>query len=218
MKRNYNWLHHVFNFLGVILGVYLAFYINEKAKINEERDESLILMNSLVNDLSEDIETYEAYQIPVNITYQENVENLLNLLLSDSLERISGQLPIILGVENYAPTTSTYSSMKASGKLRLIGDLALQKKLNSYYEGLVIESTRKGEYQVDFFTNELLTWLTNNADLLEMEILNKDNLIVLRNKLIIYQSLIDQKTESYKMLVEHSKKLKEQIESALKTK
>ncbi len=175
-------------------------------------------MNSLINDLSEDIETYESYQIPVNTTHQENVENLLNLLLSDSLEEISAQLPIILGVENYVPTTSTYSSMKASGKLRLIGDLALQKKLNSYYEGLVIESTRKGEYQVDFFTNELLTWLTNNADLMEMEILNKDELIVLRNKLIIYQSLIDQKTESYKMLVEHSKKLKEQIESVLKTK
>lgn len=216
MKRKYNWLNHVFNFLAVILGVYLAFYINEKAKINQDRNESLILMRSLVNDLSKDIEVYEEYQIPVNAQHQQSVGDLLQLLLTDSIERIEAQLPTIVQVENFAPTTSTYSSMKTSGKLRLIDDLALQKKLADYYEGLAIESVRKGELQVDFFTNELLTWLMSNVDLLEMKILNKDELIVLRNKLVIYESFIGQKVESYEMVVENSKKLKLHIESILK--
>ena len=64
MKRKYNWMNHFFNFLAVILGVYLAFYLSERSKINQERKESMILMNSLVNDLSDDIKTYESYQIP----------------------------------------------------------------------------------------------------------------------------------------------------------
>lgn len=216
MKRKYNWLNHVFNFLAVILGVYLAFYINEKAKINQDRNESLILMRSLVNDLSKDIRVYEEYQIPVNAQHQQSVGDLLQLLLTDSIERIEAQLPTIVQVENFAPTTSTYSSMKSSGKLRLIDDLALQKKLADYYEGLAIESVRKGELQVDFFTNELLTWLMSNVDLLEMKILNKDELIVLRNKLVIYESFIGQKVENYEMVVENSKKLKLHIESILK--
>lgn len=218
MKRNYNWPNHVFNFLGVILGVYLAFYINEKAKINQDRNESLLLMNSLVNDLTEDIRIYEEYQIPENIQHQQNVGNLLQSLLIDSIEGIGDQLSAIFQVENFAPTTSTYSSMKSSGKLRLIDDLTLRKKLTDYYEGLVLESVKKGEFQVDFFTEELLTWLTNNADLLEMAIVNKDELIVLRNKLIIYESLIAQKVKSYEMLVEDSKQLKLRIESILQSK
>lgn len=218
MKRKYNWLNHVFNFLAVILGVYLAFYINERAKISQDRKESLLLMNSLVEDLAEDLDTYEKYQIPLNIQHQENVGNLLELLVIDSLVGIEEQLPTILQVENYAPTTSTYSSMRASGKLRLIDDLALQKSLSDYYEGLVLESVKKGEYQVTFFTEELLTWLTNNVDLLAMKVLNKEELIVLRNKLIIYESLVDQKVKAYETIVTDSKQLKMRIESILKSK
>ena len=215
MKRKQNWPNHLFNFLAVILGVYLAFYINEKAQINQDQNESLLLMNSLLGDLSEDIQAYEEYQIPVNIQYQQNVERLLNSLMTDNTEELGEQIPAILSVENFTPSTSTYSSIKASGKLRLIEDLALQKKLSDYYEGLVIESTRKNEYQVEFFTNELMTWLTNNVDLLEMEIQNTDELMILRNKLLIYGSLIDQKVKSYEMIVKDSKELKLQIESML---
>jgi hypothetical protein len=215
MKRKQNWLNHLFNFLAVILGVYLAFLINEKAKNNQDNNESRTLMASLVNDLSEDIRDYEKYQIPVNIQHQQNVESLLNLLLTDSLEAISDQIPAILSVENFAPTTSTYSSMKASGKLGLIDDLALQKSLTGYYEGLAVENIRKGDFQVDYFTNELMTWLTNNVDLTNMQLIHTDELMVFRNKLIIYGSLISQKVESYEMSVESSRVLKLQIESIL---
>lgn len=213
MKRKYGWLNHLFNFLAVILGVYLAFLINERAKVNQDRRESVLLMTSLVEDLSEDIKTYEQYQLPANIQHQQNVEDLLNVLFSDDIEGLD--VSTIFEVENYAPTTSTYSSMKASGKLSLIEDLALQKNLTDYYEGLAIESEKKGDYQVDFFTNELLTWLTNNVDLSDMTILNQGELIILRNKLIIYGSLIDQKVKTYQMLVEDSKLLKTQIKSIL---
>jgi len=174
-------------------------------------------MSSLVNDLSEDIRVYEEYQIPINIQHQQNVENLLESLIADSLDHIGNQLSAILGVENYAPTSSTYSSMKSSGKLRLIEDLALQKMLTDYYDGLVIESDRKGEYQVEYFTNELLTWMTNNVDFTGMKLLNTDDLIVLRNKLLIYGSLVEQKVTSYEMIVENSKKLKLHIETILES-
>lgn len=174
-------------------------------------------MSSLVNDLSEDIRVYEEYQIPINIQHQQNVENLLESLIADSLDHIGNQLSAILGVENFVPTSSTYSSMKSSGKLRLIEDLALQKMLTDYYDGLVIESDRKGEYQVEYFTNELLTWMTNNVDFTGMKLLNTDDLIVLRNKLLIYGSLVEQKVTSYEMIVENSKKLKLHIETILES-
>jgi hypothetical protein len=125
---------------------------------------------------------------------------------------------LVFQVENFGPTTSTYGSMKSSGKLGLIEDLTLRKKLTGYYEGVVLEGIKKGEFQVDFFTEELLTWVIQNVDLSEMRILNKDELIILRNKLIIYESLIDQKVEAYEMIVEDSKQLKVSIESVISRK
>ena len=215
MKRKQNWLNHLFNFLAVILGVYLAFYINERAQINQDQNESMMLMNSLLADLSKDIKAYEEYQIPVNKQYQQNVERLLSSLMTNDMDEIGEKISDVLGVENFTPSTSTYSSIKASGKLGLIDDLELQKMLTDYYEGLAVESIRKGEYQVDFFTGELMSWLTNNVDLTDMQLIHTNELIVFRNKLIIYGSLINQKVESYEMIVEDSKKLQFQIESLL---
>jgi len=215
MKRKQNWLNHLFNFLAVILGVYLAFYINERAQINQDQNESIMLMNSLLADLSKDIKAYEEYQIPVNKQYQQNVERLLSSLMTNDMDEIGEKISDVLGVENFTPSTSTYSSIKASGKLGLIDDLELQKMLTDYYEGLAVESIRKGEYQVDFFTGELMSWLTNNVDLTDMQLIHTNELIVFRNKLIIYGSLINQKVESYEMIVEDSKKLQFQIESLL---
>jgi len=60
-----------------------------------------------------------------------------------------------------------------------------------------------------------MTWLTTNVDLTDMQLIHSDELIVFKNKLIIYGSLINQKVESYEMIVEDSKKLQLQIESLL---
>lgn len=213
MKKSYTWLNHVFNFIAVILGVYLAFYINQRSKTNQDKKESQILMQSLHDDLSEDIKIYEGYQIPENIRIQDQVSKLISKLSSDNLEDLNQDLPKILEVENFSPTTTTYISMKSSGKLRLIEDLELKKKLTNYYEGLAIESMKKGEFQADYFTNEILKWYSENVDMYEMQIINNEEMIIFRNKLIIYESLINQKIKAYKSLVVDSKTLKPILES-----
>ena len=218
MKRKINWLNHIFNFLAVILGVYLAFVVNERAKVNQDRSESAVLMTSLVSDLEKDIQVYEEYQIPENTLFIQNVEELLTLISSGETRGIEEQIATLLQVDNYTPTESTYSSMKLSGKLRLIEDLDLRKSLTRHYDGLVVESRMKGSYQVDYYTNEILSWLTDHVDLKTMTLRSVDDLTTFTNKLIIYGSLIEQKVESYKMIVEDSKSLKEEIASLLGSK
>lgn len=217
MKNNYNWANHIFNFIAVILGVYLAFLINEKATLNKERKDRITLMNSLVIDLVEDIKTYENYQIPQNTQQQQQIGKLLELLVQEDLENIGNEMSSVFQIENFTPTTSTYNSIKSTNNLRLIEDLALQKKLSNYYEGVAIESRKKGEFQVEYFKSELLPWLTNNIDLMEMKLLKEDGLLIFRNKLIVYESLIEQKVDSYKMAVKDSRQLKLSIQSKLKS-
>ena len=217
MKKRSNWLNHLFNFLSVILGVYLAFYVNDAANSAKESKESVLLMNSMINDISADIETYEEYTIPVNEKYQAAIDSMLTLLSTNDMTAINNQLAVIFQVENYTPSTSTYNSMKSSGKIRLIEDLTLQKKLSDYYDGLVQECVKKNEIQAEYFINEVVSWLTIHADLMEMKLLEEDDaLIVLRNKLLIYGSLLDQKIDNYKMIVEESKELKAQLDSLIK--
>lgn len=215
MKIKYHWLNHLFNFLAVILGVYLAFYINEAAKSKQEVRESVYMMNALLSDLSDDIKVYESYQIPANKQQQASLQQVLEGLMSDPPVLQGEQLTQVLQLENYAPTTSTYSAMRSSGKLGYIQDLSLQRALNSFYEGLATESVRKGEAQADYLLQDLLSWLTINLDLIDMKVLQKDALIVLRNKLLIYDSLLDQKVKAYEEVVTSSEALKTQIEAVL---
>ena len=206
------------NFVAVILGVYLAFYVNERAKISEEKKEGILLMQSMINDLSSDIKTCKKYQIPVNTNYQKAIDSLLLLLSTNQIDEINNQLLKIFQVENYVPNTSTYNSIKSAGKMNLIADLDLQKRLSDYYDGLAIECTKKNEIQVEFFMNELVSWLTLNADLVEMKLLNGNELMVLKNKLLIYESLVAQKINNYEMIVNESELLKKQLESLVQEK
>ena len=135
MKKKYNWSSHLLNFISVILGVYLAFYVDARGKAREDRREAKLLMQSMVNDLKADIKSYETYQIPFNTNYQEGVDSILTFLVSKNVEGIENKLPTILQVENYAPNISIYNSMKTSGKLRLIEDVQLQKSLSDFYDG-----------------------------------------------------------------------------------
>jgi hypothetical protein len=218
MKKKYKWLPHLLNFLGVILGVYLAFYINEKAKSADERKERMLLLNAMIKDLSEDIKTYENYQIPINIQYRDNLDSMFIFLSARQMQKINDQLPSIFQVENYVPNTSIYNSITSSGKIKILEDLNLQKSLSDYYDGLVVECVKKNDIQVEFFMNEVVDWLMLNADLGEMRLLKEGEFIVLRNILMVYQSLIEQKISNYEMIVKESKALQEQLESSVRNK
>ncbi len=214
-KRSYHWINHVFNFLAVILGVYLAFYVNEKAQARQEGRERQLLIASLANDLKDDIEVYEKYQIPMNEEQQQRIASLAELLSSGDTTGLEALSSAMLQLENYVPTTSTYSSMKASGKLRLMEDLALAKELSGYYEATVVECRAKTEFQTAFFTEELLSWLMAHTDLLAFGMPEGQKKVVLRNKLIVYESIIDQKVEAYRMVVDRSKQLLDDLEARL---
>ncbi|MEL7147317.1 MAG: DUF6090 family protein [Bacteroidota bacterium] len=209
------WQNPVLNFLAVILGVYLAFYINENAKSNNDRKESFIWLKSLQTDLTDDIRSYEEYQIPVNKQHLQNVDTLLNALATVPQPETASLLGAIFDVQNYAPVTSTYSSMKASGKFALIEDMALKKQLTDYYESTVSESMAKGRFQVDYFTDELLVWMTNHADLQTMSFRADTDFTVLKNKLLIYSGAIEQKVENYERIVQESKALSDAINTYL---
>ena len=215
-NEHHHYWGHVFNFLGVILGVYLAFLINDRATIAKENKESKILMAAMFNELENDVEVYENYQIPVNQQHLKNVENLIEKI-SEGETELGEELSGILEVDNFKPGSTTYNSLKSSGKLSLIKNLNIQRELTNYHEIIALEAAAKGEFQVDYFTQEILAWLTNNVDFLTDELWNPGDLKRFRNKLLIYSSLIQQKIGAYEEVVNRGKDLKIQLQEEVDT-
>lgn len=173
-------------------------------------------MESLSNEISKDFGTYTKYQIPENINHQERLNKLIIALSSNNTDSINKYMSAILRVENYVPTTSTYNSIKASGKFSLIENFEIRRDISDFYEGLAIESEKKTEFQTEFFKTELLPWVVRNIDLQDMKFINENEIIVLKNKIIIYESLISQKVDAYKIIIKESEKLIEKIDSQSK--
>lgn len=215
MKRQIDWPNHLLNFVSVILGVYLAFWVSEWAKSREDDAEKRIFLLSLSEELASDIQVYTKYQIPINTSHVENIDVLLEKIQEGDQQDITEQLAILFNLDNYAGSTSTYNSIKSSGKIALMTDLGLQKRLVDLYEGTMVEARYKGEFQLEYFSDQLLNWLTLHADLTSMQLNENISKTVLTNKLIIYQSLIAQKLEAYEMIVEAAKVLKDDIDKSL---
>lgn len=213
MKRRFKATNHILNFLSVILGVYLAFYVSDQAKLKEQRKEVRYFMNSLADELSKDVEMLETYQIPFNRQQVERLEELLVKLEEGDIPAVEALLPTILELENFGFTSTSYAAMKSSGKLGLVQDVSLQGHLTNYFDGHVEESFQKAELQVVYLTDEILPWLTQHVDLGQMRFVSRDAFLPFKNKLIIYSSLISQKVDSYEIVVAEAKEVVTYLET-----
>ncbi len=205
--KNINWPDHILNFVAVILGVFLAFQVGELADNNKEKQEQIVDLDSFIKDLKNDQQTFNEYQIPTNTTQSEMIEKLLFSILNHQVDSIENQLSVSFEVNNYSPISSTYLSVVSSGKLGLINGLEAKKKISDYYDVLAQESVKKGEIQVDFFLKEMIPWMIDNTNMLDVSDEELSGDVKLSNRLLIYKSLIDSKTEHYKIMAKASEKL-----------
>lgn len=209
-----NWINHFFNFTAVILGVFLAFYVDSLSIERKEKQELQEIIKSLIEDLDKDHNTYSEYQIPSNEEQVEALGALIELILSE-VPKPSEEVDANINVNNYSPVSSTFLSLTTSGKINLIEDLMVRKALSNYYDILSTESIKKGELQVDFFMKEILPWLIENTDLTNI---TPDDFVgqkKMANKLILYQSFISNKIEQYRAIDESAIELKEMLSDLL---
>lgn len=129
-----NWKDHLINFVVVIVGVTIAFYLSNRKEGMEKVQLEKSSLVSIVTDLDEDIEFLKASTDTLQIL-KNKLGNFVNDLMTgqatrDSLfEYISiqyVQLP-------FFPQDNTYQSLVASGKLDVIADFELRKQLTELY-------------------------------------------------------------------------------------
>jgi hypothetical protein len=129
---NIDWKNHFIELLIVIIGISVAFWLNNLATINNEKKLEQIFIADLKADLLRDSTT-----LANNVRFNERkVEILLNgiqLMISDTEHKYSDSLVNILGaIGNYdffVSESFTLVSLLQSGDIKLISSDKLKKEL-----------------------------------------------------------------------------------------
>jgi len=207
--KNIRWPDQILNFLGVILGVLMAFYISSAAESHKEEQELENILSSFRTELGNDLKEYSESQIPYHEAQIESIGKLFESL-SDSADE---ELSVVFEATNYSPQNTTYLSVVSSGKLALIKDLELRKNISRYYDVLSSEAVERGKAQIDFFMNEIIPWMIDHTDLMNVETEDVAGDTAFANRLLLYQSLIQGKTEQYQEISNSAHVLLQQIEA-----
>lgn len=204
------WADHSLNFVSVILGVSLAFFVNDCSNKQKTRREMDFILVSLLNEIREDIETYETYQVPDNQEKVDQLYKILAILSSQAnADSLSYYFETSLHVNSYSPQNLTFSSIISSGKLEYIDNYDLRSALLLYQMNSK-EVEMQGKIQYEFFMDQLVPWLIDHPEVVEKEslLLGNQGFITL---LSIYASLVEGKLEKYKSILKDAKAIENKL-------
>ncbi len=210
--KKINWLDHSLNFVAVIVGVSMAFYIGSSAEEAKQKEETRKILSALIQELDKDILTYTDYQIPNNEDQLEIIQNAQRVIQDKSYDSLGFYIQKAFGFRNFAPQNVTFNSIKSSGKIDLITDFDLRLQMATFYESYVQEASFRGQGQVDFNSLHIVPWMIESTDFTNPDISELD-MVKISNMLILYRSIIVSKLDQYQKVVDKGIELKEALKS-----
>lgn len=217
-KLKINWFTHFIELLVVIIGVTVAFAINnwaEKRKLDKEEKH---ILQSFYDDLSRDYHTFHDIQIPVNMERAKNLKHFIGLIATQSVKQDTLKkylYDVLLSTSNYTINRTTFESLKYSGKMDLIKNLDLKKKIYWYYSKESQNSEFAVKAHIDYRKENILPYLGKKLNFNQM---NTDFLYDLEfsNHLYFYLKSFEVKLNEYELLAQRSNELSNMLEEELK--
>lgn len=134
-KSRIKWGEHLVELLVVIIGISIAFAIENYSANRKEKGQELLHLKGIADDLQTDLRSFEE-----NIGYNQNTLRFLkrfNELIS-ARDRTHDSLNFLLlragWISNYDPRDISYQSLKSSGGLDKITNFELRRTLVYHYE------------------------------------------------------------------------------------
>lgn len=149
--KKINWLDHFANLLVVILGISIAFYLEnyKEDKANRNREKQYI--QSLIVDLEIDIETLDTLR-SLNKMITQAIVDLSKATDGegyDDGEKVRNDVLIIQYNPPFESQRSVYETIKSSGQIDAISDFELRNSIIELYEQYY-----RGTNQYDAVLNE----------------------------------------------------------------
>ncbi|MEP1033091.1 DUF6090 family protein [Ekhidna sp.] len=134
--KKINWLDHIANLLVVILGISIAFYLESYKEEESNRTQERKYIASLIKDLDTDIQALDTLH-SINESISEALVTLSNASLGRSYGSDTALMNYMFRIQYnppFSPQRTTYESLKASGKMDLIGSFELRNDVVDLYE------------------------------------------------------------------------------------
>ena len=217
MKTKINWANHFVELIVVIIGITIAFMLENWRQENANHDLEQKYLNSLKSDLMSDNKlldsTVSSVEKQISKLRDFITEIKTGTVVKQKAENIIPQVLISYG---FAPKLATYQSITNSGNLNIITDYKLIESLASYYNSYdEISIKEKGLY--DYQLKFVLPYVYENVDFLSGKMVNKSaiNGFEFKNIVTGYYTLVGQNLEAYKNYQLANKELLENIEKYL---
>jgi hypothetical protein len=133
-KEKVQWRNQLINFIAIIIGVYVAFYLTERSVAANGKRQARAYLTSMADDLQSDINQLTvstdtlAYFVRVSKTLTRSIQR--QRVPEDSLTEVIRSLYLIIP---FIPKDNSYQSLLASGKLDAIEDFELRKRITELY-------------------------------------------------------------------------------------
>ncbi len=212
-----NWRYALGEVLIVILGISIAFALNNWAQSSRDRETRRQYLESLVDDLESEMQHLED-NISAFKTKIRSVESILPYLAGKQERRdtITYKIFALTDLVAYQRHDITYRTLVNSGDLRLLPDFQLKKELESHYAGqeiIQLDYERQNKIHEKYFADFLIYHMDYTK-------LMKGDYSFMNDPLLknIIQSLYGTYSigiESSKKRMEASEAMKEKLETAL---
>lgn len=130
-----NWKNHLVELVVVIIGISIAFSLNNWAQANKSRQEEQDYITSIIIDLDDDIQQMQDIIDSSEILRTRSME-LFQYLYGhpDPLSAITHEhMTAYYRVSYFQPNQSTYSALINSGELDLIRNFELRSNISALY-------------------------------------------------------------------------------------
>lgn len=154
--KNVNWLDHIANLLVVILGISIAFYLESYKEEKASKKQEAQYVESLIKDLETDLEALDTLNY-YNKMMSKAIVKLTTAVTAGEYDQdsLGGFMLQLLYNPPLTPQSTTYESLKSSGKMDLISDFELRNQVvelyEQYYRGMLQYDVAIDQNLRDFF-------------------------------------------------------------------
>ncbi len=217
--KKVNWLDHIANLLVVILGISIAFYLESYKEEEGNRAQERKYLESLIKDLDTDIRALDTLGI-----FNERISEALVTLSEASLGRPYGSDTALMNYmfsiqynPPFSPQRTTYESLKASGKMDLIGSFEIRNEIvelyEQYYRGTNEYDASLNEHIRDFIRPFYVKNIRfNSSQSISPDFLSENEF---RNMIFGYRYLFIAKDDFYSKVKERAEEVKYELEEYL---
>ncbi|MCK6618297.1 MAG: hypothetical protein L6Q51_11710 [Cyclobacteriaceae bacterium] len=218
-KEKIQWKNQLVSLVAIIIGVYIAFYLSERASAAKDRNQAKAFLVAMADDLQEDIsnltESTDTLRYYTQVSRALTQSVISRRIPKDSLNAMINSLYLIVP---FNPKDNAYQSLLASGKLELVGDFELRSKITAlyhqHYGAIRITDDISNQTRLQLITPFLIERLRfTPKGLANAEELWQDNMFV--NIAFSMQYSMQMKYQVDSVALVHAKELKQLIEKEL---